>query len=635
MDRLVGIVTLLTGMLSWVSPGPVSAGPPAEAPSVRTERLQRDALRALGEGTQEGRRRAIRLLENAVALEPRDPMLWHILGEAYAAARFGERSRQCFRRALDFEPDDEHGWFLTGMAWRREWLRGLDPSALNRAIAAFDTCTRMDPDDGEAWLRYSGLLYEKGDLEAARVAASQSKDRGRYPDHNALARAYLAFRIGDSAGADTLFAQVLPRLEPSVRRMFERPWELLGAAPGSADASDGAGRRSQVPFWDSRDPDPTTPENEFRLEYWARVAHAYLLFEDPLDPHFDARAMTYVQYGPPAAVTVQDRSVHPINMFWLDPHTASLAEYPFVSQTWFYPQYGMVIQLEDKALVGRFERHAARADDPSSSPSEAALRAQPDVIAIDGGAALFTARPPRRMRLGVRALDAQFDGDRGTRLVTQVRVSVSAADSAVARWLVVDDSGRELARETQAPAVSACEPESLRIARFSAELPAGDYHVFVSASDRRFRRALREERISIRAQTPGVGLSDIVDVCSEPPTQVQSNAVLLEAAEEPVVRGEQALTCYFEIVRLLTSASGWGRFQYRYTLRRVTAEGKADEAIVREYRSEEIDVDGSLRRQFVTIPMSALPYARYRLTISVLDLNSGQGIGRSLDFVKD
>jgi GWxTD domain-containing protein len=638
MPRLVRLVVLVVGLLSMTAVVAWGTKASTEAASVRALELQRSARRALLEGTADGRHRAKSLLEQALVLEPDNPTHWHLLGDVYASGRFGTQSRACYARALGIAPHDAGGWFLSGMAWRREWRRLLDPSALNRAIAAFDTCVRLDPGNGEAWLRLSGMLYEHAELDAAFDAAESAGEHGPYPDYNTLARAYLAYRTGDVARAETLFDRVIPRLDVSVRRWFEEPWLALEGAAGPRSGKDFLAR-SQAPFWESRDPDPTTPENEFRLEYWSRVAHAFLLFDDPVEPRFDARAVTYLQYGPPAQVTVVDGTIQGM-MMSRDEHNRSLAEYPFISQIWDYPQYGMSIRLDDRALVGQYVRPLRRADDPASSPADAALRAQPDVVAINGGAALFTLRPQRARRLEVTVLHSLFEGNGSTRLSSQVRVHATLADSAVARWLVYDSNGREVARESRALDLSACAPDSLRVARFSVEVPGGDYRVFVSASDRLHRRALREAMVAVSTTGRGVGVSDVVAVCSEPGIQLQGNAVFLEAAEEPLARGEQALSCYFEIARLSASPQGQFQFQYRYRVQRLAETPAADAApvegpVLSEYTSEVIDVGGSLRRQFVTIPARTLAPGGYRLTIRVHDLASNLEAERSLDFRKE
>jgi GWxTD domain-containing protein len=53
-------------------------------------------------------------------------------------------------------------------------------------------------------------------------------------------------------------------------------------------------------FWDRRDPDPRTPENEARLAFWTRVAEANRLFADtPLPGWKTDRGKIYILLGPP------------------------------------------------------------------------------------------------------------------------------------------------------------------------------------------------------------------------------------------------------------------------------------------------------------------------------------------------
>jgi len=53
-------------------------------------------------------------------------------------------------------------------------------------------------------------------------------------------------------------------------------------------------------FWERRDPDPLTPENEFRDEFQRRVASANQLFADTTKPGWKTdRGKIYMLLGPP------------------------------------------------------------------------------------------------------------------------------------------------------------------------------------------------------------------------------------------------------------------------------------------------------------------------------------------------
>lgn len=603
------------------------AAPAVSGSSERAASLNRWAREALMDSSLEARQRAIRHLEEAIELEPANPGHWYVLGRAYAMAGFAEKSRECFRRATGISPHDPSGWFESGMAWRREWMRVMEPQARDRAIAAFTTATNLRPNMSDAWLRMAPLLYDRGD-RAAALAAAERAVRGRwYRDQARLALGYLSFRAGEIVRADSLFALALPGLDPGVRPLFERPAMGLGLAAG--DAASGA-------FWEGRDPDPTTRENEFQLEYWSRVAHAYLLFYDPLQPDLDERVFTYLRYGPPARVDLNPLGV--ANTFSAmpgvpGPYGGSLAMYPYTVQAWYYPELGMRVLMADRSLTGRYTVPPLRDDDPTTRPAPAILARRGDLLALGGGVAVFPKLPPPEQQLPVEGVIARFRAGERPRLFAQARTMGRPGDKVTARWVVLDAQGREAARDTQFCELSSCGPESLRVARFTADLPPGEYRVVLSVSDRHRRRGIAESPVRLDAPPAGLVLSDIVPVCPDPAAQLDGRSVRIEAADESGLPPNRALSVYFEIYGLAPASDGLARFEYTYQVRR--REGRETVgAPVREYASGEIPVQGTLRRQFVSIPAQSLPPGDYALSVHVRDLGTARSAERTIPFAK-
>lgn len=59
-------------------------------------------------------------------------------------------------------------------------------------------------------------------------------------------------------------------------------------------------------FWQRRDPDPTTPANEFQLEHYRRIAFANRHFAHGAGPGWRSdRGRIYIQYGPPDEIQSQ------------------------------------------------------------------------------------------------------------------------------------------------------------------------------------------------------------------------------------------------------------------------------------------------------------------------------------------
>ncbi len=94
-------------------------------------------------------------------------------------------------------------------------------------------------------------------------------------------------------------------------------------------------------FWASKDPTPTTPENEMRTEHYLRASIASMEFHISAWPGWDKRGEVLIRYGFPdyrgkieAEVTV--RGVHA------------------PGELWFYHRHQMLIRFSDESLKGNY-----------------------------------------------------------------------------------------------------------------------------------------------------------------------------------------------------------------------------------------------------------------------------------------
>lgn len=94
-------------------------------------------------------------------------------------------------------------------------------------------------------------------------------------------------------------------------------------------------------YWKSRDPTPTTPKNEMRIEHDIRVKLAAQFFKNKNWPGWDKRGEVFIRYGPPnyrgkihAEVTV--RKVQP------------------PGEIWFYTKHAMLVMFRDHSLTGNY-----------------------------------------------------------------------------------------------------------------------------------------------------------------------------------------------------------------------------------------------------------------------------------------
>ncbi len=94
-------------------------------------------------------------------------------------------------------------------------------------------------------------------------------------------------------------------------------------------------------FWEIRDPDPTTRENEFRDEVEARFEFVNRYFNEPSRPGWNTdRGMVYLVLGPPNSVN----QVSSLN----DPSLSGVIR-------WFYGNIGFYVQFVDRQGYGIYE----------------------------------------------------------------------------------------------------------------------------------------------------------------------------------------------------------------------------------------------------------------------------------------
>ncbi len=112
-------------------------------------------------------------------------------------------------------------------------------------------------------------------------------------------------------------------------------------------------------FWRRRDPDPDTDENEFKEEYYERVAYANEHFASGIPGWKSDRGRIWIMYGKP-----DERETHPMGGQYERPSYeggGSTSTYPF--ETWFYRYIagvGSGVEIEFVDPTGSGEYRIAR-----------------------------------------------------------------------------------------------------------------------------------------------------------------------------------------------------------------------------------------------------------------------------------
>jgi GWxTD domain-containing protein len=617
--------------------------------------LVRDGRDRYSEGSLGQRRIAIRELEQAALLAPHDTQVLGELGRAYLDAGFTHDAKETFERITQQEPTSADAWYGLGQVWKRDWLATLAPAPLAKAIEYYGNCARLRPSQADAWTTLSVLRVEAGDAAGAELCARLALAADPVQGGPPLASAYLRYHTGHVAEAESLFEVAIARLAPRLAARFHDVTALVPKPDGDRLAEMTPVERAEFTrrFWSESDPDPTTRTNEARVEYWARVAHAVLLFSDPWQPHWDMRAELYTRYGSPAHVAYQPPGL-PLarrpnthdNLFSSGLNgvryigDAPPMWYPMHNQIWDYPQLGMSVVLEDLAISGNYELPRGPYRDTDPVPDPAAM-ARSGLVATDGGRAAFRPLPPGVQAIEVVGLVSTFEGERGPRLLAHVAVPGSPREQIVAECVVLDSSDREVARASRALGASRCDPAELRAGDFAFDLPAGAYRLGLAVSAGDSARGVLRVRRSLAPVPVAVSMSDVVMLCGPLDVSPQAGAVRLDPNLSASVGADSPLLAYFEVYHLKPDAAGETRFEYEYRVeplradtrpwfRRLFSRQWSDEITV---RSTEQGI-GPTRRQYVTVPVQSLPPGRYRLAISIHDRVAGRSARRQVEFVK-
>jgi len=623
--------------------GRAESAPRLVVPSVPEREAEAERLLARAEGLLarrqiDTRRMAITDLERACQLAPLRVDMQITLARAYYEAGFLKQAKRRFERAVAVAPNDADARFGLGQAWRRDWLKYLEPRSLDRAVEHYTACGRLDSTRADAWLLVAALQIERHDLAAAREAA----ERALRADHGRadclLGAASVHWRRGDVGGADSLFRVSFTRLRRSVRERFE------DFAPLASESDTMTFNRLPVReraefvrrFWSENDPDLATPENEAQLEYWSRVAQAYFLFYDPSRREWDQRGEIYVRYGPPDSVTYNPVGT---SLYGYRGGGNQVA-FPINVLVWSYPQLGMSVVMNDRMLSERYELPLSMDRDMDPTPEPDSLE-RLGVMATRSLRGVFPALPPGARALDVASQLARFEAPGGGSLLfAGVSAPGGPSDTLAADLVVLDSTLHERIRERSTLSPSACDAAGLRVAEFQQPLPPGDYTVGVSVRGQG-RRGARRTALHVEAADSALDVSDLVVTCGVPAGF--SNTVQLDANPSGRVPAGQPLVAYFEVYHLAQGSDGQGRFEYETTVRSAQRDTRMWLQRWLSPRREGQDLGvtrqdavlGTVRRQFVSIPIGSLNPGRYRLDVVVRDVLTGDEIRRSAEFTRE
>ncbi len=152
-----------------------------------------------------------------------------------------------------------------------------------------------------------GLLYDQHRYDEMRRIAVPLVAVDSAPPRVLMASALAAYKLGLLSQSNTLFERALARFSPSERAELTHLGRIT--RKGDSVRIDGLNAEERAntdsAFWEAADPMLSTPENEARLEFLARMAYADLRFTDSDTRQVGwrtDRGLIIARYGEPPVV---------------------------------------------------------------------------------------------------------------------------------------------------------------------------------------------------------------------------------------------------------------------------------------------------------------------------------------------
>ncbi len=483
------------------------------------------------------------------------------------------------------------------------------------------------------------LLYDQKRYDEMQRVARPASDAVTATARVLLASGLAAYRQGQLALADSLYARALRRLSPEMRgdlldlgRILRRGDSTRVAGLSAAEAA-----RTDDAFWESADPMLSTPENEARLEFLSRMAFADLFFTDA-ETHQVGwrtdRGVIIARYGePPVIATFPPSS---------DADAGDAIAH--VITVWFYPRSEMEFvffgppAINSASFAGNFRGIAEERRDASPFM----LDNVPFVMAVD-------------------SLPVQIGRFRGASdAETELVVATAVNAGRLYRTTDVDRAELELSvRIGPAARLTLAASDTLRFALpartsvpylFVDTLRAGDYRLRVEARDAAVVGA------SGRSQTDALlpafnstrlGTSDILiaDRIAVPDSPLRSwHGIGLRPRGDLVIAPRDTFSVYWENYGLQATANDRVQFEVRLVVTllqldrgtdplrnlfgniadAVGLSAEGDQQLGMRFDRNEALAGRDRVPGLVTIGLGTAPAGRYQLEVVVTDRVSGQ-----------
>ncbi len=598
-------------------------------------------------------------LRKATRLEPLNSKYHLNLGLTLLKRGFQHLALKEFKRAFELDSLCFEAPYQIGLIWEREGLKIFDRGDFLKAKKAFESAQKVDPTSPEIYYHLGLCFLELKEYRMAELKLhwATELDSTLCKAHLLLGYLYHKIRREEEAAREfeRAFRWMLTAEEivpyRSIRLVASREeWKKFQGLPWS--------RRKGFlhRFWKERDPTPTTAINERQIEHYSRVTYANLHFSVPqedLPGWRTRRGEVCIRYG------------EPTSQRWVMPDVTIKSGLIPPKWVWSYSNLPQPVELTfaDDYLNGNYDiPYPARNWNPRDyRKSTGALLASltntlPQYYSYDYGGELLRylcyvyqfrgeeGRTDVEVYLGISPAELDFVKDNEDLPVAKVKKRIAVFDSL---WKDLERIAEDV--EFRLPSTQTANPNLMVVDRSSLSLPPGRYNLALNIKDLNSKNlGIRKLPLKVKDfRGENLLLSDLALVEKSRPRKGEDKFGRGELHLIPRFSSQyhrnQSPYLYYEIYNLKRAPFTNYRLSYEIALvtqprSRFSSLWDGLKSVIRRKRWESI-VQSTLNQGrsvdevgYLEVDMSRARKGRYRLTLKVEDLNSGQTAEGKVEF---
>lgn len=597
--------------------------------------------------TVEGRIQSERAFRKLVKINPKNARYHLELAKTLIAQSFEMNGRSELAWAIELDPTNVEAYLLLTHLYRRPFFVDDDRDRGDSARFVLEQLLRNAPTSDSGLTLLAELCAVRNQLDSAEQAATRVLENDSTAKQANLVMGYADYRRDRFASAARYFKRGLAQMDSTERAGYESILYLIPPQNATKYMVLPPGVRDSLTeaVWFEIDLDPTTAVNERRVEHYARVWLANLLYSDRrygVAGWKTDMGETLIRLGMP-----DDRYRAKV----LSGHTNGVPAW-----YWYYTstEFPCTLAFVDHMLSGNFRFPFSYSDNTGSSRANASKEiAYLNYRQLPQESTVGRERMPIDLFAGVYKF-AAHDGQTEVQVVTMApKADLPKLDGVESRIVVHEWNGEEVGRAQERSKLTALQVVGARDSLVGQctkiDLAPGRYRFSVALDQPEENRfgVVTDTVIVPDFQGKDPALSDIVLGYARSrngggPAIVRHDSVRVVPVIDQVFTTQQPLRLYYEIYNLPTDIRSLTRFDVTYTFQFLKGSETGIKGLMGKIfpgRKESVSYtyrEGGRSQTAVRdleLNVSELRPGGYRLTIKIDDLVLGAKVEGRTDLI--